>query len=599
MNSCGSVQGVCWEGGLIRPPPFSGHAGRVITPHWSPSTGLTWRIQYQPRRLESMCEERVHERTDRNRASMPPMRRSSDRGKNIIPSSGPAGALMTKGGCRAEPAFASGPASPPGFVHCGRAGRKWTMATSCRPAKVKRIPALSSHVSHGLRRPAKSATSICSILEMVFILAMLSGAAFVQGSEMGLGSSGANLTPQNDRVMVFTDSWGTDYYVEFLSVILGREVLLLRNAIPGGTLVDSIALASSIAEPGHECGIVITNFGSRDVAQDLPWGEIEVNMREFFRLLKATGAIVVYNQIPPESKYPFGKICEEEGVIRVPEDYWVYDLCKGDPVAGFEGFSEVWGGSHPGPWGAAVMAERTARVMVDAGIIDLVEPCDLESFDFAGLCSTASQLIDEVKRLDSAAETVSANTEGMEDYLRMAEPIREAGAGFATRWLLRDWIIEPLNMTVERWDDVLELAGLWERDCGQKTMDWPVREWTPHKRIAEGFPPYPPTNLSQESMPYRLDFLMENWDRIQDMLAEATQCIETLKAEGNTRDAAIAAADLSRAKEYWCEGMQYDDTVAFLDKVSARCPEPAFLAVLSLALLPILLRGSRDWFPLE
>jgi hypothetical protein len=423
-----------------------------------------------------------------------------------------------------------------------------------------------------------------SRMTLVLVVILLFAPMFVLGTESSGESSTLNLSPQNDKVAVFTDSMGGVYYCEFLGIILNRSVLRM---VQGGTsAADALVPSSIFSKPGNECGIIITNYGSIDVARDYPWEQIERDVGELFRRLKATGAIVVYNQIPPENEYPLGRICEEEGVIRVPEHYWIDDIWKTG-----EGFSIPWGRSHPGPWGSFVLAERTARVMLDAGIVDWVEPCEMDSLNFAGLYSNASQLIDEVEELDSNSDVVDVDIEGVVQFLALAEPLHEKGACFTTRWLLRDWIMDPLTITVERWDDILKLASLWERDFGHTTMDWPLREWTPDN--LEGYPLKPPQNLSKETLPYRLDFVLEKWDEIQDMMAQATECIETLKAEGNTRDAAISGADYDRALKAWAE-YEYDSTRGYLEKITAKCPEPMFIPALSLVLLTLLLRGSRD-----
>jgi hypothetical protein len=96
-----------------------------------------------------------------------------------------------------------------------------------------------------------------------------------------------------------------------------------------------------------------------------------------------------------------------------------------------------------------------------------------------------------------------------------------------------------------------------------------------------------------------LDLLSELGSEVDEMFSQARFCIETLDSEGKTREATIARADLTRAEKYWWEEMDYESTCASLDRINVQCPEPVFLSMLTLAMVPLLLRRSRDWFPLE
>ena len=527
-----------------------------------------------------MCEE-----TKRVCREEHPVGAASMRGarrENSRYSSGRAAALKGTGG-RAEQASA-----PPGLDQCRPSGREWTKTTWHRLAQVKWAPAPSDKLSAGLRRYS-SAMSFRSALGMVLLLAMLAVPALVRGSETSTGSLSANVTLQDDRVMVFSNSFGGLHYTNFLGIILGREASRMGQS-GGITLAGALSQTSFLSEPGNEFGIIITNYGSADCERGYPWEQIETDLKELFRRLKATGAIVVYNQIFPESEYPFGRICEEEGALRVPEDYWINDL--GDPE-GVERLGMPWGRSHPSFWGQLVLAERTARVMLDAGIVDWVEPCEMDSSDFAELYLAASQLIDQVQALDQASEGVDVDTEGILDYLAMAEPLYEKGAYFATRWLLRDWIMEPLTITVERWDDILELSRLRERDFNQTTMDWQPREWIKDPSHLGGAPISPPDNLSQETLPYRLDSILDKWDEVKGMFAQAMECIETLKEQGDTRNEMICSATYSKAEQEWLE-YDYDGTCSALNSIVAKCPEPSIAILLRLILVPFLHARRRQ-----
>jgi hypothetical protein len=87
--------------------------------------------------------------------------------------------------------------------------------------------------------------------------------------------------------------------------------------------------------------------------------------------------------------------------------------------------------------------------------------------------------------------------------------------------------------------------------------------------------------------------ILEHWDEIKDVFAQASECIDALEQEGRSRDAAISKGDLARAQAEW-EEWDCERTCADLAKVVGRCPEHVLPSVLGLLLLPILLQRARE-----
>jgi hypothetical protein len=100
-----------------------------------------------------------------------------------------------------------------------------------------------------------------------------------------------------------------------------------------------------------------------------------------------------------------------------------------------------------------------------------------------------------------------------------------------------------------------------------------------------------------ESQGSFLDILVQFGSEVDEMFSQARFCIETLKAEGKTREATIATAELSRADKYWREDMDYESTCTSLNKVTVQCPELGVLSVMGLALLSTLLHRLRECGP--
>jgi hypothetical protein len=105
--------------------------------------------------------------------------------------------------------------------------------------------------------------------------------------------------------------------------------------------------------------------------------------------------------------------------------------------------------------------------------------------------------------------------------------------------------------------------------------------------MQQGAPISPPDNLSQETLPYRLDSIMGKWNEMKGMFAQAMECIKTLKEQGDTRNEKICSATYSKAEQEWLE-YDYDGACSALNSIIAKCPEPSIAIILGLILLPFL-----------
>jgi hypothetical protein len=88
----------------------------------------------------------------------------------------------------------------------------------------------------------------------------------------------------------------------------------------------------------------------------------------------------------------------------------------------------------------------------------------------------------------------------------------------------------------------------------------------------------------------RIIEVMEHWDEVEAMFAQASECIETLKKKGDTRNEKMCEAFYSNAVGTW-EQHDYKATYPVLSSIIARCPEPMhLLTLLGLILLSALRR---------
>ena len=340
-----------------------------------------------------------------------------------------------------------------------------------------------------------------------------------------------NLTLQNERIAVFGSSWAAGCYGSCLASIVGREVesfILADTGVVGA--LQECALFKS-----NEFGVIVTDFGSHDWwPQGRPWEEVEADFRNLLRCLKGSGAVVVYNQLVPESiGYPTGPVCREEGVILVPEITEGIGLplnisphfYGGDPV-------------HPTHEGYSVMAERTAVVLFDLGLVESVQTCEDLSFAAAEF-SRAWELI-------GSATEMGAYTEPFRDHYATAEYLREKGFCYTANWSLHEGIIDPLESFLARWEGIEDLgtyfAGLFKA---------------------------------------------------------ANSSIHEMEGLDMDREHMLMKADYSRAEKAWDEH-EYDAAKLYLEKVIARfeeIPESPVIVIPCLIILAAFMSKTRKYSP--
>jgi hypothetical protein len=344
-------------------------------------------------------------------------------------------------------------------------------------------------------------------------------------SDSGYG----NLTLQNDRIAVFGSSWSAGYYGSCLGDIVGREVVSF--ILPDTGLVG--AMDDCATFNNTKFGIIITPFGANDYwPQGRPWEEVEKDLRQLLRLLKSTGAVVVYNQLIPESLgYLTGQVCQQEGVILVPKiaegiglpmnlSPWFFE---GDPI-------------HPSGEGYCVMAERTARVLLDSGLVESAQTCEDLSPHISTVFSQAQGIID-------AAEAIGAYTQPFRDGYDLAEYIRDMDFCYTANWSLNRRVIDPLESFMTVWGGVGNLE-----------------------------------------------------EYFSEMFETVNASIQDVYEMGLDREAMLMGVDYSRAEKAWNEN-DYDTAKFYLDKVQSRfeeIPETFSPTILLLILLPAFLKQWRE-----
>lgn len=393
------------------------------------------------------------------------------------------------------------------------------------------------------------------------------------------GLAEVNLTPQDIRIATWGDSW-IRWGVGYLEEILGCEV---SHYYVGG-IDQALEDMVRFEDPGNRFDIIITNLGCGDDAGGASWESIESGLRRVFRYLKSTGAVVVYNQVVPKSSY--SKLVVEEGVVLVANisDGIMLDFEEGKgPV--FHCYFDDGGGWHPSDEAYSLMLERTAKVMLDSGLVEWAE-------DREGICAEASRLLLDASALIEAVEKEGLDAAGFRRSLGMAEYILERDCCYTTSWVLTSQIVDRLQPFVGHYDEIqIMFANVSEeidRAEGQAIDATRMRADYRQARIQwEGY--------GYEQTRDLLAKILSDVERVLDCLAEisamfssASMVIDDARKHG--MDTQEMDRSYSRAEIYWG---QYDceRTRRELQKI---IPESAIVPAL-VALSAFVLRRRVSW----
>ncbi len=393
------------------------------------------------------------------------------------------------------------------------------------------------------------------------------------------GLAEVNLTPQDVRIATWGDSW-IRWGVGYLEEILGCEV---SHFYVGG-IEQALEDMVQFEAPENRFDIIITNLGCGDDAGGASWESIESGLRQVFRYLKSTGAVVVYNQVVPKSSY--SKLVVEEGVVLVANisDGIMLDFEEGKgPV--FHYYFDDGGGWHPSDEAYSLMLERTAKVMLDSGLVEWAE-------DRGGICAEASRLLSDATALIEAVEREGLDAAEFRRSLGMAKYILECGGCYTTSCVLTSHITDRLQPFVGHYDEIqIMFANVSEeidRAEGQTIDVTRMRADYLQARVQwEGYR-YEQTRDMLAKILSGVEKVVDCLAEISAMLSSASKVIEDARNLG--MDTQEMDRSYSRAEIYWG---QYDcgRTRQELQKI---LPERSILpAMAALGLLLLRRRASR------
>ena len=174
----------------------------------------------------------------------------------------------------------------------------------------------------------------------------------------------------------------------------------------------------------------------------------------------------------------------------------------------------------------------------------------------------------------------------------------ERFAGYLVNWGLGEYVVDPdmleqnLPTNLSHVEASMIELGNRNHPCPEEVNDaYEMVEFLHEK----GFLYTTNWILGEKVLP-RVGPVLENWDEIQGMFAQASECIGTLERDGNTRDATMSKAFISKAEKYWAE-CDYEGTQKELSKIVEKCPVPE-VSIFGLFLLVFLFRGERNKEPL-
>ena len=322
--------------------------------------------------------------------------------------------------------------------------------TDSNPDLNMRIPA--NGTDRGTKSPSPRREGVDKVLpgvekhvtaSLAFTI-LLFAPMVVLGDDPG-NTTALNLTPQNERVACFGSSWVGYSFPTHLGQIIGREV---EPFVYGGaSSEDALSVCQIFEKPENKFGIIVTNFGN-DV-RTLSWEQIEKNLHELYQRLKDTGAIVVFDCYVSETYgFPYRELCKREGVILAQEiNEGIGTPGNLDPLF-FEGDA-----SHPSEEGYCLFAERTARILLDNGLIQTAKTCEELPVQIPAVFSNATDLINEMK-------TKGADIQLAEKQYAIAQFIWDNWNHqycYTVNWSLNERIIGPLGTCLESWGQITTL----------------------------------------------------------------------------------------------------------------------------------------------
>jgi hypothetical protein len=387
------------------------------------------------------------------------------------------------------------------------------------------------------------------------------------------------LSLQNQKIFCWGRSYemgsGADWwesYPDHLGRLLGREV--------DQSSFSSLMFSSSDVALGdvpffdeHKYGVIImrTRFDGRDV----PWNVTEDNLRSIVRRLRDTGAVVVMFETAP--------LWDVDGQLTTTDDRCFAGTSAEMKIPHIVCDSidnETQTAKYYEWWGDTVfkkMAEEEGAFFIPESILDCLEEGEEDCPRFTNLHPDLES--DDDWHPNSMGYGVLA--ERMAEYL--------VGWGLAEYAVDLDKLSQDLPKDMAEAEEKIKVL--------EKKNHPPPGEIEKEFRMVEfvygkGFLYTANRTLLGSVLP-RVAPVLENFDQIQDLFAQATGCIKTLKEQGDDRTAVILSADYDRAVKVWGE-YDHDTTRTYLEKITVKCPEPLTLSILGLVLLFLLLHGTRD-----
>jgi hypothetical protein len=105
---------------------------------------------------------------------------------------------------------------------------------------------------------------------------------------------------------------------------------------------------------------------------------------------------------------------------------------------------------HPNDEAYVLYAERTARVMVDAGLGEMVQSVEELEQDVVDLFANATVIIQDL-------EQRGLSTEKIDEAVDRAEYLNDTGYYYTAKWELVNKVIPPLESVINNWDDISDM----------------------------------------------------------------------------------------------------------------------------------------------